>query len=80
MQRPHVFDYLRTKHHYYYTEEARDNQTIKQQVDTCALVAVLKAVAQIVVIVIVDLITYISFVSSLILLSICMSMVNRRLY
>jgi len=73
---------LRTKHHYYYTEEARDNQTIKQHVDACAPVAVLKAVAKIVVIVIVvvDLTTYISFVFSLILGSICKSMVNRRLH
>jgi len=29
-QRPHVFDYLRTKHHQHNVVEARDNQTMKQ--------------------------------------------------
>jgi hypothetical protein len=46
MQRPHFFDCLSTKQHQHFIEEARDNQTIKQQVDVCALVAVMRVGAQ----------------------------------
>ncbi len=72
MQRPHVVDYLRTKHHQHNIKEARDNQTIEQQIDTCALVAVQKAVARrVVIVVVIVLTTYIPFLSSFILASIC---------
>ena len=41
VQQPHVFDYLRTKHHQHYIREARDNQTMQQHLHVYVLLAVL---------------------------------------